>query len=73
LHPLSCCHASGGGSHDEADFSATTPAFAVPAVSRNVPPLITVAAIAVNSNGLEGPPTTLASNHFFHFSEDRTQ
>jgi len=46
LLPLCLCHASGGGSDDKADVTATTFGLAVPAVSRNAPPIITVAAIA---------------------------
>jgi hypothetical protein len=45
LLPLCLCHASGGGSHEKAEVTATTSALAVPAVSRNAPPIITVAAI----------------------------
>jgi hypothetical protein len=46
LLPLCLCHACSGGSHDKAAVTATTSGLAVPAVSRNAPPIITVAAIA---------------------------
>ena len=46
LLSLCLCHASGGGSDDKAHVAVTTSGLAVSAVSRNSPPIITVAGIA---------------------------
>jgi len=45
LLPLYLCHACGGGSHDKAAVTATTAGLATPSVSRNEPPIITIAAV----------------------------
>ena len=46
LLPLCLCHACGGGGPEKIAVSATTAGLAVPAVSKNAPPIITVAEIA---------------------------